>query len=226
MSSQTPSEHSLVRCSSCQSSNISVASDYGESYNVCHGCGTLFSSEAASEIEAVVTKCPHCESVDAIVDYGGSELCNICGLDPNVEEYSSSEIAHLWKKRGPEHAEEDNLIREVMVHTGPLKFLPDSNIGKFLRSFCGPHCPYNESCPQTTKNFSRCYQEEKENQAEDMSKRHRKGKNKAAKAQRKAERAELTRLHSRAWLLVAGKGWYVKTRNYENENHYQKQSKA
>lgn len=214
-----------VKCRDCQSDNVSQASDYGEFYNICHDCGVLFMIDEELEVTASIMKCPHCESVDAIVANGGDEVCNICGLDPNEEEYESGALAHLWKSRGPEHEEEDRLIREVMLSEKMAKFRTGSNIGNFLRSSCGPHCPYAASCPQTTKNFSRCYREETSTWENEMGKRKRKskGKNKAAKALRKAKKQAWQRLHSRAWLFAASGGWYVRSKKYATETDHQEQ---
>lgn len=225
MTSPTPSER--LRCRDCQSEKVEVAWEFAEAYLICHDCGVLFMPEdedSGHEITASVVKCPHCESVDAIVVYGGEEQCNICGLDPSREDYPAIEIAHLWKNRSEEHEDDDKLIREVMV-SGPGKFRHDSNIGGFLRASCGPHCSFAHACPQTTKIFSRCYREEKSSPQEDeVSKRQRKGKNKEEKARRKAERKAYQRLHSRAWLFAAGGGWYVRTGKYATETHHQEQS--
>ena len=221
MGSQIHSEP--LRCRDCNSEKIYEALDYGQDYLICQDCGVIFmeDNDDENEIIASISKCMHCESVDAIVIYGGEECCNICGLDPSKEDYPASEIAHLWKRRSIEHEDDDKLIREVML-SGPGKFRFDSNIGGFLRSSCGPHCTFQQVCPQTTKIFSRCYREDKLTEDFDVSRRRRKGKNRKGKAQRKAEKEIYRKLNSRSWLFASQKGWYIG--NYVTETYNREQS--
>ncbi len=212
-------------CPDCGSECIQECGD--EKHLVCHDCGSMFEPQDQLEITASISimKCPHCESVDAIHAYGGEEVCHICGLDPNDTSIPTAELAHLWKKRTPE-MDDENLIREIMLipnKNGEPRFALGTNIGNFLRTVCGPHCTYAAECPQTTKNFSRCYREERSTEEDVMSKRGR-GKNKAEKARRKEERRVWNRLHSRAWLFAPPEGWFVSKRNYEPETIYQEQS--
>jgi len=210
-------------CPDCGSECVQECSD--RSHRVCHDCGSMFETQEQSEITASIIKCPHCESVDAVVAYGGEEQCYICGLDPNNENIPTAELAHLWKTRTPE-MDDENLIREIMLiplKNGKTRFAFGSNIGDFLRTVCGPHCSYAGDCPQTTKNFSRCYREELATEEDVMSKRG-KGKNKAEKARRKEEKKLWNQLHSRAWLFAPPEGWFVSKRNYESETIYQEQS--
>jgi hypothetical protein len=188
----------------------------------------MFEPQDQLEIIASISviKCPHCESIDAIHAYGGEEVCHICGLDPNDTAIPARELAHLWKKRTPDMDEDEKLIREIMLIENANKeerFRPISNIGNFLRTVCGPHCTYADECPQTTKNLSRCFREERATEEDVMSKRG-KGKNKAEKARRKEERKVWNQLHSRAWLFAPPEGWFVSKRNYEPETIYQEQS--
>jgi len=169
-------------------------------------------------------KCPHCESIDAIVVYGGEEQCNICGLDPNNKDVPTSDLAHLWKARTPE-MDDENLIREMMTTlnaNGNPRLVLGTGVGNFLRAVCGPHCSYASECPQTTKNFSRCYREERNTEEDVMSKRG-KGNKKERKARRKEEKKLWNQLHSRAWLFSPPTGWFVSKRNYESETIYQEQ---
>ncbi len=214
-------------CPDCGSECIQKCGDGG--HQVCHDCGSMFEDDDAiwkeREITASIMKCPHCESVDAIITYGGEEQCKNCGLDPNNENIPTADLAHLWKARTPE-MDDENLIQEIMLipnANGEARFAASSNIGNFLRTICGPHCSYASVCPQTTKNFSRCYREERATEGDDMSKRGR-GKNKAEKARRKEERKVWNQLHSRAWLFAPPEGWFVSKRNYESETIYQEQS--
>jgi hypothetical protein len=180
----------------------------------------------AQEITASIMKCPHCESIDAIIAYGGEEQCNICGLDPNDLNLPILSLAHLWKARTPEMDEDEKLIREIMSiknSNGEERFTSSSRIGTFLRTQCGPHCSLASECEQTTKNLSRCWREERTPEEDIMSKRG-KGKNKVEKARRKEERKVWNQLHSRAWLFAPPEGWFVSKRNYESETIYQEQS--
>jgi hypothetical protein len=155
--------HSIPdRCVRCQSDNLSGKPliDDGNTLITCNACGTWMAipeqeGEETDEIElgyaevsASFQTCPHCKNVDAITVYGGEEVCQNCGLDPNKEDYPSEEIAHLWK--------EGSSIRGFLERG---RCRPTSNIGTFFRKFCGPHCTYAEDCPQDTKQFQTCYSE-------------------------------------------------------------------
>ena len=211
-------------CPDCGSECTQVCGDGG--HEVCHDCGSLFEPQDQLEITASIMKCPHCESIDAIVVYGGQEQCNICGLDPNNSEPPIHTLAHLWKARTDDMDEDQKIIRELMLipnKNGKPRFLKVNGIGNFLRTQCGPHCSLAESCGQTTKNLSRCWREERTPEEDVMSKRG-KGKNKAEKARRKEEKRLWNQLHSRAWLFAPPEGWFVSKQNYESETIYQEQS--
>jgi hypothetical protein len=215
-------------CKSCGSECVYPDMMTGEMI-ICHDCGELSEIEDPRELTAHVMKCPHCESIDAICAYGGEEVCQICGCDPNEEDPDIATLAHLWKARTPEMDEDEKLIREIMSisnSNGEPRFAASSGVGNFLRTLCGPHCSFANECEQTTKNLSRCYREEREPEEDDMSKRHRKGKNKVEKARRKEERKLWNQLHARAWLFTPPKGWFVSKQNYEPETIYQEQSES
>ena len=166
-----------LECRECGSSCVQICGDYG--HQVCHDCGSMFEEDTVQgvEITASILKCPHCTSIDAVVAYGGEEQCNICGLDPNERDLAIGEIAHLWKKRTIDTEDDEKLIREIMTiknSNGKERFRPETNLGKFLRTVCGPHCEYSSKCPQTTKNLSNCYREELATEESDMSRRGRK----------------------------------------------------
>lgn len=220
--------HSVpLGCRECGSECIQQTTDYGENFLICHDCGVLIPSEVETrtELTASIVHCPHCESIDAITVWGGEESCNICGLDPSDPEPSAHALSHLWKARTPE-MDDEKLIREIMIipnKNGEPRFLASTGVGNFLRTVCGPHCSYSAECPQTTKNLSRCYREERHIEEDVMSKRG-KGKNKIAKALRKEEKRLWNQLHSRAWLFSPPTGWFVSKQNYESETIYQEQS--
>lgn len=219
MRSQTRSE--LSECRQCGSSKTGsgLEAGFGYGYLVCFDCGELFMPlDEEEEVEAQLEKCPHCSSVDALVEHKGSWCCRVCGLEPQDLDYTGRELAHLWKSRTSEHEEGETLIREVMS-SDPNKFKPNSNIGRFLRNYCGPHCSFAKHCPQTTTNFSRCYNEERSTRGDEMSKRRGKKRQK-----NKSERKAWKKLHSRAWIFVASNGWYTRQRHYASETHYNEQS--
>lgn len=209
-----------TQCPDCDSRHVDLGFDYEPNFYVCHDCGTFFEAQnQPTEITASVMKCPHCETVDSLVLEGDKEYCSGCGLDPNNTELSSEEIAHLWKGRCEENREAKTLIREVLER-GLCK--PNTNLGNFIRTTCGPHCTFAFQCPQTAGNFSRCYSEEFDNG--EMSKRRRKSN--STKKQRKAEKKALKKLHSRGWLFAASDGWYVRERKYVTETPNPEQAGA
>ncbi len=155
--------HSIPdRCVSCQSENvsgISLALQGDGDTIVCNSCGVwmVMDDPPAAEAEGAdrgtssFCRCRHCSSVDAIVEYGGAEICQICGLDPEVAEYSSQDIAHLWKK--------GSTIRTFLTKN---RCSPNSNWGTFLRNFCGPHCEFSDQCTQKAAQFTICFAEHRE----------------------------------------------------------------
>lgn len=214
-------------CPDCDSECIQDIGD--NSHQVCHDCGSLFEPQDQLEITASIMKCPHCESVDAVIVYGGEEQCRGCGLDPNDPEPDITSLAHLWKTRTDDMEEDQKIISELMLipnKNGKPRFLKVNGIGNFLRTKCGPHCSLAESCEQTTKNLSRCWREERTPEEDIIMSKRGKGKNKAEKARRKEERKVWNQLHSRAWLFAPPEGWFVSKRNYESETIYQEQSGA
>jgi hypothetical protein len=110
-----------------------------------------------------------------------------------------------------------------MTRSGNPRFDPGTGVGDFLRNYCGPHCHYANSCPQTTGNFAHCYNEERTSQGGEMSRRRRKKKNPES-VERKAAKAAYRKLHSRAWLFAPGSGWFVKVKNYEPETIHKEQA--
>ncbi|MBD3260779.1 MAG: hypothetical protein GF334_03745 [Candidatus Altiarchaeales archaeon] len=206
------------KCRSCESSKVEQSPDYGEFYLICHDCGILFmpqdEEDEGTEITASVVSCPHCASVDSIFLYGDQETCSVCGLDPDEENIPASEMAHLWKDRGPEVGDKERTIRETML-AGQTKFDAETRIGYFLRNFCGPHCSLANSCPQTTRNFARCFREEMGTSNETM------GKGKKRRKSRKKKQGK-EKAHS-AWLLVAGGGWYNRNKQYGTKTYSEEQ---
>jgi hypothetical protein len=212
---------------------------------VCYNCGILFEEEdtdqfwtedVQQEVGACIVKCPHCETIGEIQTYGGIEQCGECGLDPNVENYSSNAIAHLWKSRDEvDIPDNKNQINDVMMRPSvdstdvgtparKIPFGPEMAIGKFLRKECGPHCTYGISCPQSMRNLVRCWLEVKEDER-DMGRRR--GKRKKSKKQhantvedpgKKAKRAARKALHSRSWLISPPKGWFASCGKYKPES--------
>ena len=159
--------HSIPsECSRCGSDNISGSLSIIEGHGntvTCNACGTwmVLPDEEDDEVQheldfgpvditASFGKCPHCCSVGAIMEYGGEEVCQNCGLDPSMVDYDSRQIAHLWK--------EGSTIRKFLSKG---RAMPQHNLGVFFRNFCGPHCSYAEDCDQGTGQFRQCYAESK-----------------------------------------------------------------
>lgn len=195
------------RCPKCQS--IKVA---GLDTPVCADCGALI------ELAPIVI-CPHCKEIDSIVIEGGKEYCNICWLDPSKTDLPSPEIAHLYRGN----------IRLLLEKN--LKALqPHKSWGKYVRTLCGPHCPWGEgSCPQETTNLSKCISEERDG-LDAMSRRHKHRQNgnphpKLSKRERKEARKEAARLKTAAIYRCSKGGWFEEVR-YRAHNTYKQEDRA
>ena len=206
-----------VRCPTCQSSEVGTSPFTSDYFVVCHDCGEIFEADeagaasTASEVAANLAICPHCETIDEVTVYGDQEICDSCGLDPNRDDYSPEEIAHLWKPRSEDNDPKGNsLISEVLLR-GRGK--PGTRLGNFIRGFCGPHCNFAEQCPQTAGNLATCFNEEA-----DMGKR-RKKKNRKASSNPPKESKKPT-----SWLYVAKGGWYSRVKGYGIESIRSEQS--
>ncbi len=150
--------HSLPdRCPKCGSEDIaSIVKSSGEISEVVHclKCdGSPYKQEFPVAIKADLSflTCPHCKSVDGIEVRGGLELCTSCGLEPDRDDYSTRELASLWKKGSG--------IYRFMNRT---KLSGNSAFLNFLITECGPHCSYARVCPQEVNNFTSCFKEERE----------------------------------------------------------------
>lgn len=131
-------ETNIIFCDDCMSMII-VVENYPEEEDPEEiGTGNLF-------------RCPHCETIDEVGSWAGEEWCHSCGLDPNDCDLPSKRIAHLWK--------EGSQIKGLLQRgRGEARL----KLGKFLRSKCGPHCEFQEPCPQSQKLLARCYKEYRE----------------------------------------------------------------
>jgi hypothetical protein len=195
---------------------------YEESNTVlCNYCGIIMvmqDEEEVSEeddtddvvVSASFVACPHCKTVNEVQIAGGEEWCAGCGLDPSVVDYPSEQLASLWKPGSG--------IRDSMERGIPKT---STRMYRFLTNFCGPHCSYAESCPQSTRNFATCFREEvlegEDPQLlqiveDDVGKR-------SSKRQRRRERREaeerMRKEKAKAVLACAGSGWYK--RKYSSE---------
>lgn len=187
------------RCPKCQSTKVA-----GLDTPVCADCGALI------ELAQVVI-CPHCEEVGSVVVEGDREHCSVCWLDPNETGLPSPEIAHLYRGN----------IRLLLAKD--LKALqPHKPWGKYVRTFCGPHCPWGDgTCPQETKNLSKCVSEERDG-LDDMSRRH---KHKLSKRERKEARKEAARLKTAAVYRCSKGGWFEEVR-YRANHTYKQEDRA
>jgi len=158
--------HSLPdNCPGCGSTKLEEGKSAGMETNsrICHGCGVFMITPdpctnkenqlTEALVNANLVSCPHCKSVGQIEEAGGEEWCSNCSLDPNVKSYPASQISHLWKSGSDFRKCLDRDIKTLQ---------PGRRMGDFAREFCGPHCEYAKVCPQTVKNFVKCFREENE----------------------------------------------------------------
>lgn len=200
-------------CPYCGALNLNKTGSisFSDSSLICYACGILVeatwtieerqTTDLATSIN--LTLCPHCNNVGTIAEYAGEEWCHACGLDPNVTNYPSAKIAHLWKA--------ESGIRKVLERDISV-LAPHKRLGIFIRSICGPKCKYAEVCPQTVKNLTVCGNEDWEaSRTEDeMSKRKRKRKNKKNKNISNLFKKEIVQ----PTLLVCAKhGWFEEIMN-------------
>lgn len=200
--------HSAPRqCPDCGSEKIGETLNIienGENSLLCHDCGIWMQLAEGEQpdLTASLYLCPHCRTVGAFEEMGGEEWCNGCGLDPNVENYSASTLSHLWKK---ESGIQGLLQRETSLVD------PDRNLGKFLRTYCGPHCSFAGSCPQEIGNLITCYREEYPNKpiGVDMGRKSKKAR-KQRKLERRLEQEAISRASKKALVQCASEGWFEK----------------
>lgn len=200
--------HSAPRqCPECGSEKLGGLSNVienGGNSMLCHDCGVWMQigGDTQLELTASVFICPHCKTADAIEEMAGEEWCNGCGLDPSIDAYSTPALSHLWKDKSD--------IRRIMQRDITL-LSPIHNLGKFLRTYCGPHCAYASDCPQSTGNLVTCYKEEFPNTplGGDMSKKSRKAR-KQRKQERRQEREAISRASKKALVKCASSGWFEK----------------
>jgi hypothetical protein len=209
--------HSIPdECVECGATNLTGHQMliFGECNTIfCNACGIAMvyqeedeeeEEEGYSEIEvsASFASCPHCHTIDEIKVEGGAEWCGACGLDPNIKDYPSDELAHLWK--------EDSGIRHAMGTRSIPKV--GSRMYQFLVNNCGPHCCYEEACPQSARNFATCFGEEHDLGGPNLlhigEENVGRGKRKKSRKAREKERKRILKEKSRAVLACAGSGWY------------------
>lgn len=208
------------QCPECGSEKIggslNIAGDDGNTL-LCHGCGVWMQIGLTGEIRvegleltAAIFICPHCKTAEAMGEGGGEEWCMGCGLNPNILDYPSPTLSHLWRK--------DSDIQRIM-QKGTRVLRPDGKLGKFLRNYCGPHCPFAKDCPQTTGNLVTCYKEECPNTSlgGDMGRKSRRRKSgnsnkphKQRKKERRQEREAILRASRRALMECPKSSWFTK----------------
>lgn len=214
--------HSVPQhCPECRSDNINelfVETDNNCGNIICYDCGAWVQIEGSKTTELTLTDlvCPHCKSIGEVEVIAGEEWCNVCGLNPNVQTYPSPTISFLWK--------ENSDISHIM-QTNRKELQSDRNIGKFLRTRCGPHCSLSESCPQKLINLIRCYREGSDNFSVDnnVSKKSRKQTRKNFKQQERKKQAFICKSSGIAEFKCAQFSWFEKVLNVNNP--YSEQTK-
>jgi hypothetical protein len=217
------------KCPDCGAENIGgqLALMFEESNTVlCNHCGVIMVIRDEEECEEDRTQgrcsdhevsasfmvCPHCKIANGINIAGGEEWCNHCNLDPNREDYTSKNLAHLWKL--------GSQMRASMSRGRPGR---KTKWFEFLTTKCGPHCNFANDCPQTGRNFVVCYREEYQEgpdspwfseEGEAVGKGRR--KNRKRREERKRIRAE-NKLKEAAVLQCAPSGWYERNLKHRNE---------
>ena len=202
-----------IQCPKCKSANttndIGVVMA-GDRWRLCYECGTTYeviTQGSLYQIPSVtptlppIPRCPHCEELASIHADEGEEICLECGLDPNDLELPSPEIAHLWK--GPSDgvtATRSQLLRTALENnSGP----PGTNLGKFFRNECGPHCALGDKCEQTVGQFAKCYTYRFKKDEEGNT--------------RVDPKIAIEGNKCSALLLASSDGWYVKVKRYGTE---------
>jgi uncharacterized protein YbaR (Trm112 family) len=195
------------QCPECRSEKLGGLSNVvenGGNSMLCHDCGIWIQIGQPDpfELTASIFICPHCKTIGSLEEMAGAEWCNGCGLDPSIESYSAPALSHLWKKKSD--------IQRLMQQDTPM-LAPDRQLGKFVRTYCGPHCAFAEDCPQETGNLVRCYKEEYPSGqiGGDMSKKSKKAR-KQRRKERREEREAVSRAGRKALVQCAGAGWFEK----------------
>ncbi len=220
--------HSIPdRCPDCGSENLSGKEQMslleGSNTLYCEGCGIYMILQEEEEepeesheheLAASFQACPHCCTVNEFIIAEGAEWCNGCGLDPNLTLLPPKDLAHLWK--------EGSGIRRMMTNGRPP--YRTGWMYKFLTSSCGPHCLYESQCPQSVKNFTLCYKEEREDEGGanllqiEGTEMGRGRKRRKGRKERKKERERTYKDKERATLACSSSGWYNEKYRNETEN--------
>ncbi len=222
--------HSIPeKCPNCGSENLGGQEQLvREQSNTifCRPCGAVMvlkepyddeeEPEITVEVAASFVACPHCHTIGEVRIEGGDEWCSGCGLDPSRQDYPPEDLAHLWTPGSG--------IRKSMEGGLPRVNMPQ--MYKFLTSFCGPHCAFESSCPQSVGNFVVCYREtdlgtEEPDLPQIEGTELGKGKKKKNRKARKEEQERIRKEKERAVFACASSGWYH-TRYYNETNDPQK----
>lgn len=188
--------------------------DYAGNLVFCHACGIFMAIQdqdeeeeyADLELAASFVSCPHCKTLNDMQVAGGDEWCSACGLDPSILDYSTEQLASLWK--------EDSGIRNFMERGIPR---PATRMYRFLTTLCGPHCTFAEDCPQSTGNFSTCLKEEAEGDPMLLKGETNVGSKKKRKKERKLERERIDKEKKKAVVEFSPSGWYAKVMKHHDE---------
>jgi len=211
--------HSIPeQCPDCGSDNLSGKQMvlFEASNTLLCECGVMlvlqddYEEEPEEEVSASFLSCPHCRTVNEIQIAEGDEWCGGCGMDPNRLDYPPEELAHLWK--------EGSGIRDTMERGVPKSTM--ARIYRFLTNFCGPHCSFAESCPQSTGNFAICYREEVlEGKDPDLLYIGETdvGKKKKNRKARKKEKERIRKEKEKAVLKCSASGWYAQNLKPKHE---------
>jgi hypothetical protein len=200
---------STRKCKACESSKVGLGiehSFYPPSALVCHDCGFIDQEDEDQIISSPPARrkltCPHCSTSWNTAIEGDVEWCINCGFSPSQDVYPTPELALLWNK--------GSVIRGRMeADTKWMK--PNTPVGMFLRTHCGPHCPYSEDCDQTLQDLLDCFREGDST----MGRRANKKKRKKSLAQNKQSiQASIpAKKEVSAKIVCSNRGWFARYLN-------------
>lgn len=137
-------------CPYCKSSKISVGPNipFAETgMLMCHDCGVLLGEEELEMFQSS-EDCPHCGTENDFEVRDGIKQCRECGFSAE-EEYGSPEIALLWRPGSGIRRMLEQDLENCRI---------DRDLGRFIRRFCGSHCPEEGTCPQGVRELLSCFE--------------------------------------------------------------------
>lgn len=143
------------KCPACGAMNFPgqiVLIKESENIYSCEDCfiHIMVGDETEGDVdESASNTCPHCDCIVEMQISGREEWCPNCQLDPNKEDYSSEDLAHLWPK--------NTAIHKIMA-SGALN--KHKKIFKFVKEECGPKCDASDVCEMTIFTMRNCASED------------------------------------------------------------------